>query len=120
MQGKIAREANLTAAALRDTPRLVAGSVERELASEGLPSDTLGQLRSGELLLARTADRSVLGCMGDIAQACEHQVALHGGLERVDVRALNRLLHRNINSARGYEPPIKLAAARAGSAAPRG
>ncbi len=59
-------------------------------------------------MIADTADRSVLGCMNDMAYLCE--VAIDGaeGLWRVDVASLNRRLHRNINSARGYEWPIDL------------
>ena len=51
---------------LRATHRLVTELVERELRREGLPPATFGNLRSQELILAKTADRSVLGCMNDI------------------------------------------------------
>jgi hypothetical protein len=52
---------------LRATHRLVTGLVERELRREDLPSATFGNLRSQELTLAKTEDRSVLGCMNDMA-----------------------------------------------------
>jgi hypothetical protein len=48
-------------------------------------------MRSDELVIAKTADRSVLGCMTSL-----------------DDRALNRRLRRNINSARDYQRPIDL------------
>jgi hypothetical protein len=35
--------------------------------SESLPPATFGHLRSQELILAKTADRSVLGCMNYMA-----------------------------------------------------
>jgi len=56
----------------------------------------------------------VLGCMNDMAFRCEHAIADAGGLARTDVAELNRSLRRNINSARGYCPPIELAARRLG------
>jgi hypothetical protein len=43
---------------------------------------------------------------------CEHAIADAGGLARTDLPELNRSLRRNINSARGYCPPIELAARR--------
>ncbi len=48
--------------------------------------------------------------MNDMAFMCEHAIA--GGLARADLAGLNRALRRNINSARGYRPPIELAARR--------
>ena len=65
-----------------------------------------------EVLLARTAGRSVPGCMNDMGFRCEHAIADAGGLARTDLAELNRSLRRNINSARGYRPPIELAARR--------
>ena len=49
--------------------------------------------------------------MNDMAFRCEHAIADAGGLARTDLAELNRSLRRNINSARGYCPPIELAAA---------
>jgi hypothetical protein len=63
------------------------------------------------VLLAKTADRSVLGCMNDMAFRCEQAIA-GAGASRTDLPELNRSLRRNINSARGYCPPIELAARR--------
>jgi hypothetical protein len=48
--------------------------------------------------------------MNDMAFRCEHAIADAGGLARTDLPELNRSLRRNINSARGYRPPIELAA----------
>jgi hypothetical protein len=103
-------EADVRAADLRATQGLVAGLVERELRREGLPPATFGSLRSQELTLAKTADRSVLGCMRDMAFLCEVAVGNVGGLARCDLGELNQALHRNINSSRSYRPPVELAA----------
>jgi hypothetical protein len=64
------------------------------------------------VVVAVTADRSVLGCMNDMAFRCEHTAHLDGGLAMLDVPALNHDLRRNINSARGYRQPIDLTLAR--------
>lgn len=91
---------------LRSMRPLVAGVIAEALAEEGLPGDAFGDLAGGELILARTADRQVLGCMNDPVGVREHSAAEAGGLAGLDVAALNRSLHRIIHAARGYEPPI--------------
>ncbi len=105
-------EPAVQAAGLRDTGRLVTGLVERELLREQLPADTFGALEPEQVLLAKTADRSVLGCMNDMAFLCEIVIDKAGGLAGTDIAELNQALRRNINSARGYQPPIELAAQR--------
>jgi len=60
--------------------------------------------------LAKTADRSVLGCMNDMAFVCAVAIGDAGGLAHVDLGELNQALHRNINSSRGCRPPVELAA----------
>ena len=86
------------------------GLIGRELRREELPAGTFGDLEQQEVLLAKTADRSVLGCMNDMAFRCEHAIGKAGGLARTDLAELNQALRRNIHSARGYCPPIELAA----------
>lgn len=105
-------EAGVRAADLRATPRLVTGLIERELRREGLSASTFGNLRSQELILARTADRSVLGCMNDMAFLCEVVIGDAGGLAHTDLGELNQALHHNTNSPRGHRPPVELAAQR--------
>ena len=87
-------ETDVRAVDLRATRRLVTGLVERELCREGLPSATFGNLRSQELILAKTADRSVLGCMNDMAFPCEVAISDAGGLAHCDLGELNHALHR--------------------------
>ncbi len=108
-------EADMSASDLRATSRLVARLIERELLSEGLPSSTFADLEPEKVILARTADRRVLGCMNDMAFLCENAITRSGGLTRTDFVALNRSLRRNINSARDYRPPIELTAERLGA-----
>jgi hypothetical protein len=105
-------EADVRAADLRDTHRLVTGLIARELAREGLPSVTFGLLDEQELIVAKTADRSILGCMNDMALLCEHEIAISGGPRQADLADLNQTLRRNINSARRYQRPVDLAARR--------
>ena len=65
-------EADVTASGLRATRQLVTGLTGRELRREELPTGTFGDLGQQEVLLAATADRSVPGCMNDMALGCEH------------------------------------------------
>ncbi len=105
-------EADVRAARLRETHSLVTGLIERELWREALPPGTFGNLRGQDLVVAKTADRRVLGCMNDMAFLCQVAITGSGGLARCDLGELNQALHRNINSTRGYRPPVELAAKR--------
>jgi hypothetical protein len=101
-------EPDVRAAGLRDPGRLVTGLISRELLREQLPADTFGSPDPASIIVAKTADRSVLGCMNDMAFMCETVTARSGGLAATDIADLNQVLRRNINSARGYQPPIEL------------
>jgi hypothetical protein len=105
-------EADVRAADLRDPGRLVTGLIGRELLREQLPADTFGRPDPASIILAKTADRSVLGCMNDMTFMCETVTSSSGGLASTDIADLNQALRRNINSARGYQPPIELTAQR--------
>ena len=85
------------------------GLVVDELAREGLPDDTFGALSPADVRVARTASRSVLGHMNDMAHLCEQAVAVDGGLDWVDVADLNRLLRRGLHNHDGYIVPIEQA-----------
>jgi hypothetical protein len=104
--------ADVRAADLHDPGRLVTGLISRELLRERRPADTFGNPDPAGVSLAKTADRSVLGCMNDMAFMCETVTTRSGGLATTDIADLNRALRRNINSARGYQPPIELTAER--------
>lgn len=101
-------EPDVRVAQLRSTRAFVSMLLERELQEENLPAHTFGDTGSEALVVAKTADRSVLGCMNDMAFLAEVAVDQSGGLASLDDRALNRQLRRNINSARGYQRPIDL------------
>jgi Domain of unknown function (DUF6933) len=105
-------EADVSASDLRATHHLVGRLIERELRYEGLPSNTFAELEPEKVILAKTADRSVLGCMNDMAFLCQETITRSGGLWRTDLVALNRALRRNINSTRQYQRPIELTVGR--------
>lgn len=65
--------------------------IETELARERLPADVLGRLDAHALALARTASRSVLGFMKETAIECRYHVQAGGGLDRIDLDALNQI-----------------------------
>jgi hypothetical protein len=108
-------EPDVRTAGLRNPGRLVTEMISRELLREQLPADTFGGPDAASIILAKTADRSVLGCMNDMAFMCEAAAARSGGLAATDVADLNQALRRNINSARGYQPPIELTVQRLGA-----
>lgn len=97
---------------LRPPGPFVVARIGEQLAVEGLPSHILGVHDNDPVRIAKTADRSVLGCMNDVARLCEQVVADAGGLARVDRAELHRAMQRNITSARDYIPAIELATAR--------
>ena len=92
------------AAGLRDPGRLVAGLIRRELAREGLPEDTFGRLDPDEVVLARIADRSVLGCMNDMAFLCEVAVNRSAGLAEHRHRGPQPGAAARVDGPRGYIP----------------
>jgi hypothetical protein len=108
-------EADISVSDLRATGPFVSTLTRRELLSEGLPPDVFDHPGSETFVLAKTTDRSVLGCMTDMAFMCEHAIVKSGGLLHTDLAALNRSLRRNINSSRNYERPIDLIRERLGT-----
>jgi len=98
-------------AEIRSIHDLVIPLIERQLALEGLPSDTFGHLRSSPVTLAKTASRSILGCMNDMAEMCKAAVSHAGNLDAAVIDELNHQLQRTIFHARDYIPSIELAAA---------
>lgn len=105
-------EPDVRAAGLRDTGTTVTGLIARELAREGLSAATFGELDAAVVAVAKTADRSILGCMNDMAHQSEAIVYNAGGLAAADLAGINHALRRNILSARAYRQPIELVAER--------
>jgi hypothetical protein len=87
--------------------------VEAELRSEGLPPDSFGRLDPDAVQLAKTASRTILGFMNEMAAHCDYAVADAGGLRGCDVGALNHRLRRTLHNRGGdYVSPLELVAQR--------
>ncbi|HLY64910.1 MAG TPA: hypothetical protein VKU60_05195, partial [Chloroflexota bacterium] len=69
----------MRASDVRPIGRFIVSLIEHELAVEGLRVDTFGKLDPDNVLIAKTADRSILGCMNDMASLCESVVVIYGG-----------------------------------------
>jgi len=90
----------------------VVTAVEAELRSERLPLDTFGQFNPDAIRLAKTASRSILGFMNEMAVHLRYQVADAGGLSYCDSSNLNHQLRRTLHNRGGYAYPIELVAQR--------
>lgn len=88
--------------------------IEAALAAESLPANALGRLDPNDVRIAKTASRTVLGCMNDMAWGIENSVIADGGLVSADITGLNHQLRRFINSPSGYQRPVDVARARVG------
>jgi len=102
---------NVTAAGLRPIGPPVVSAIQTALQAEGLPGDSLGEFDAQKVIVAKTADRRILGTMNDLALTAEHVIAAAGGLARCDIDGLNHALHRTINSITGHVRPIELVTA---------
>ena len=104
--------ADIRVADLRPVGPYLVDAVEAELRSEHLPADTFGRLDPDGVLVARTASRSTLGFMNEMAFLLRYQVAAAGGLGNCDTRELNHRLCRTLHNHGGYVYPIDLVARR--------
>jgi hypothetical protein len=103
--------ANVRKAELTPVEEAVVGLIHDALRDEELPKHAFGELEPGSVTLAKTANRVVLGYMNEMARFCEYAVFGAGGLDRVDIQALNRELRRELHFSRqapGYIVPIEL------------
>jgi hypothetical protein len=96
------------ASGLRPIGPALVDAIAAELQAEDLARDALGALDPEGVRLAKTASRSVLGFMNEMAFEIRHEVARQGGLERVDARAVNHDLQRTLRNLAGYVYPIEL------------
>lgn len=102
-------------AQLDDLGLYAATLVVDALAFEGLAGSALGPTNPSGVRVAKTASRSVLGHMNELASEAEHFIARSGGLGLADVDAVNRRLRRGLHGRDGdYFVPLELAAARRG------
>jgi hypothetical protein len=101
---------------LRPLGGYVVRVVEKELRAEGLPLDVLGRLEAKDVHVARTASRSVLGFMNEMAFHLRYQIELEGGLDACDTPVLNHRQRRTLHNRGGaYAEPLDLVAARIAS-----
>jgi hypothetical protein len=83
-------------------------AIETELRAEGLPPDTFAEVAPGNLQLAKTASRSTLGFMTEMAFELGWIIQDKGGLRRCDIDDLNRALRRMLWNRGDYVRPIEL------------
>jgi hypothetical protein len=87
-------------------------AIEAELRSENLPPDTFIEFAPDSVRLAKTASRSMLGFMNEMALELRYHVAQAGGLSQCDIAVLNHGLRRSLRNCGGYVRPIELVAQR--------
>jgi hypothetical protein len=101
------------AAELRPIGPYLTEAIEAELRAEGLPSDTFAELKPDAWRLAKTASRSTLGHMTQMAFEVHHITAHAGGLDHADIADLNHWLRHSLRGHDGgYTHPIDLIAER--------
>src|SRR5713101_69241 len=79
-----------------------------DLHAEGLPTHTFSELELDSVQLAKTASRSTLGFMTEMAFELEWIITDKGGLRRSDINALNHALRRMLWNRGDYIRPIEL------------
>jgi hypothetical protein len=87
-------------------------AIEAELRSENLPPDTFLEFAPDSVRLAKTASRSMLGFMNEMALELRYDVAQAGGLSQCDIAVINHGLRRSLRNCGGYVRPIELVAQR--------
>src|SRR5712692_7594042 len=81
--------AGVHSADLRPLGNYLVEAIETELRAEHLPTDTFSELKPESVRLAKTASRSTLGFMNEMAFELRYLIAGTGGLRRCDPDALN-------------------------------
>jgi hypothetical protein len=102
---------HVRSADLRPIGTYLAGIVESELRAEGLPRDTFPEIGANSVHLAKTASRSTVGFMVQMALELRYRIAYDGGLARCDTNALNHDLRRTPRKRGAYVLPIELVTA---------
>ena len=100
--------AGVRSADLRPIGNYLVAAVESELRAENLPIDTFSKLQTDSVQLAKTASRSTLGFMNEMAFELRYLSADAGGLERCDSDVLNQGLRRTLRNRGEYVRPIEL------------
>jgi hypothetical protein len=86
--------AGIRVADFRPLGGYVVGAIETELRAEELPAGTFAQLDHTDVRIAKTASRSTLGYMKEMAFELEWSISRDGGLDRLDFDELNHALRR--------------------------
>lgn len=106
--------ARVRVAELRPIGPYLTTIIDAELRADRLPTDTFPKPEPDAWRLAKTACRSTLGHMTQMALEIQHVAALAGGLDHTDISDLNHWLRHSLrNRDRGYSYPIDLATQRA-------
>jgi hypothetical protein len=100
--------AGVRIADLRPLGDYLVQAIEIELRAENLPADTFSELQSGSVRLAKTASRSTVGFMTEMAFELGWIIADTGGLRRCDINVLNNKLRRMLWNRGDYVRPIEL------------
>jgi hypothetical protein len=100
--------AGVHVADLRPLGDYLVDAIEAELRAEGLPADTFSQIESENVRLAKTASRSTLGFMTEMAFELGWIITDKGGIRHSDIPALNRALRRMLWNRGDYVRPIEL------------
>jgi Domain of unknown function (DUF6933) len=93
---------------LRPLGNYLVDAIETELRAEGLPTDTSSQLEPENVRLAKTASRSTLGFMTEMAFELGRIITDTGGIRHNDINALNHALRRMLWNRGDYVRPIEL------------
>jgi hypothetical protein len=97
---------------LRPLGTYLVDAIETELRAEDLPTDTFSELQPDSVRLAKTASRSTLGFMTEMAFELRYVITDRGGLGRCDIDVLNHGLRRTLWNRGEYVRPIELVAQR--------
>jgi len=95
------------AADLRPLGDYLVDAIEAELRAEGLPADTFSEL-DRDVRLAKTANRSTIGFMTEMAFELGWIITDKGGLRRADINHLNHALRRMLWNRGDYVRSIEL------------
>jgi hypothetical protein len=93
---------------LRPLGDYLADAIEAELRAEGLPADTFSELDRDDVRLAKTANRSTLGFMTEMAFELGWIITDKGGLRRADINHLNHALRRMLWNRGDYVRSVEL------------
>ncbi len=104
--------AGVRSADLRPLGDYLVEAIEIELRAEHLPTDTFSQLQPDSVRLAKTASRSTLGFMNEMAFELRYLIAGAGGLGGCEIDPLNHRLRRTLRNRGEYVRPIELVARR--------